>query len=545
MQLLKLIRDEARLDTRTVLALSVMSAVSTTLVLVVVNSAAEQAGNGEVDLRLLLLMALATLGFAWSQRLANLLTAREIERVLHDMRLRLFGSARNARPDTLSAVGQGALQSALTQEMQGISNTLPMILLGVQQLVMLVFVSLYMAWMSLIAFLLTMAFSVLATLLHVQRMHEVLDKNRRAREEEGRLFDGLTDLLHGFKEVRMSRARETALIDALDGYSAEARIAKSAIRRQWALELALVQLAFYLIMALMVFVVPLFTTDFHDMAVQATTAALFMIGPIGAILQTIPALGEANTSLQRIATLEQRLQARLNQDGSASNEAMQALEGASPLHEIALNGLRFAYPDGSGSQGFAIGPLEACFRAGEISFITGGNGSGKSTLISLLTGLRPPDEGCITVNQAPVRHEQLQAYRDQFATVLADYHLFRELHGLDTPDPERVRTLLKTMEIDHKVTLEGHAFSTLDLSQGQRKRVALIAALLENKPVLVLDEWAADQDPHFRTVFYEQLLPELKAQGKIIICVTHDDRWFHQADRLYQMRDGRLACLRG
>lgn len=145
------------------------------------------------------------------------------------------------------------------------------------------------------------------------------------------------------------------------------------------------------------------------------------------------------------------------------------------------------------------------------------------------------------VNDCPLPTDALQLYRDHFATVLSDYHLFRELYGIDEIDPKRVEPLLKQMEIDDKVEIDDNAFSTTSLSQGQRKRLALIAALLEEKPVLVLDEWAADQDPHFRSVFYEKILPSLRKQGKIIICVTHDDRWFDAADTIYHVRDGEFV----
>jgi putative pyoverdin transport system ATP-binding/permease protein len=144
----------------------------------------------------------------------------------------------------------------------------------------------------------------------------------------------------------------------------------------------------------------------------------------------------------------------------------------------------------------------------------------------------------------PVDAEQMQAYRDEFSAVLSDYHLSRRLYGLADADPARVSNLLVRLEMQDKVSVRDGAFTTVDLSTGQRKRLALTVALLEDKRVIVLDEWAAGQDPHFRRVFYETLLPELKAQGKIVICVTHDDRWFGLADRVLHMNEGRFADAR-
>ena len=55
------------------------------------------------------------------------------------------------------------------------------------------------------------------------------------------------------------------------------------------------------------------------------------------------------------------------------------------------------------------------------------------------------------------------------------------------------------------------------------------------------DEWAADQDPEFRRYFYDVLLPGLKAEGRTLIVVTHDDRYFHVADQVVFMEEGRVV----
>lgn len=547
MILVSLIRQRTRVSLRGVAMLTALSGIATTMILMVVNMAAEQASQGQVSLRLLALMGVSLLAFGWSQRQSDVIVAREAEHILHDMRLRLFDNVRKAGPDTLNDIGQGPLQTALTQEMQTISSTLPMMLTGMQQMVLLVFVSLYMAWLSIPAFIMVMGFSVIAAAVHLHRARKVMDATREAIAEENKLFDGLTDLLQGFKEVRMNRARRDALMVQLYDLSDRTRLGKTAIKRQWGREFALIQMAFYVMMGLMVFVVPIFTTDYHEVATQTTTAALFMIGPIGSLLFAIPSFGNAEASLTLISRLDQAL------IEAASGSAVRGDLSEKPepvdhgldeaVYEVALRDLSFAYRDGMEGRGFALGPLNATFKRGEISFITGGNGAGKSTMISLLTSLRVADNGDILVNGEPLAREQLQTYRDKFATVFTDYHLFRELFGIDPVDPARAKALLEKMEIDDKVELIGNSFSTTDLSQGQRKRLMLVTAMLEDKPILVLDEWAADQDPYFRTVFYEKLLPELRDQGKIIICVTHDDRWFNVADRIYYLRDGCLISV--
>ncbi len=106
--------------------------------------------------------------------------------------------------------------------------------------------------------------------------------------------------------------------------------------------------------------------------------------------------------------------------------------------------------------------------------------------------------------------------------------------------PERINALLEVMELSGKTAFRDGGFTNTHLSTGQRKRLALVVACLEDKPVYVFDEVAADQDVHFRGYFYETLLPELKNRGRTVVVVTHDDRYFHVADRVLGMDYGKF-----
>lgn len=549
MLLIDLLRSRTRIDLRLAVGLLSLASIATTMVLIIVNLAAEQAEDGVASMRYLGMMGLSLIGYIWAQKKSSDMIAAEVEHILHQLRLGMFDRVRKAAPDTLARVGQGAVQTALTQEMQTVSAALPLMLNGVQQVVLIICVAAYLAWLSTFAFVMISVLAIVVSTIHLQRIRKINDATRDAIDDENLLFGGLSDLLHGFKEVKMNSRRRAALLGALNDRSIRARDTKSVVKAQWSREFALIQLAFYGMMAAMVFIVPIFTSDYHDVAVQTTTAALFMIGPIGAVVAAVPSFTDSDVALRKIKDIDDQLEDALDAqhaqeatNGTSSPETLEKFQDAlGNIAEISLRDVRFAYPGTSDSPGFAVGPINATFKKGEITFITGGNGAGKSTIIAVLTGLRPAAGGSIMVNDCPVPTDALQLYRDHFATVLSDYHLFRELYGIDDIDPKRVQTLLKQMEIDDKVELDDNAFSTTSLSQGQRKRLALIAALLEEKPVLVLDEWAADQDPHFRSVFYEKILPSLRKQGKIIICVTHDDRWFDTADTIYHVRDGEFV----
>ena len=353
------------------------------------------------------------------------------------------------------------------------------------------------------------------------------------------VFDGLTDLLRGFKEVRMSERRADGVLRDVGTVSAEARRVNTDTKRQWGWEFALLQSLFYALVGLMVFFVPLFTTNYHEVVVQATIVTLFIVGPVGTLAYVTPMVSQTEFALANIEAMTERLRTAA---GDAPDESARPLDRAPS--RIALRDAIFSYKGEGGASLFKVGPLSAEFRAGEITFITGGNGSGKSTMLRLLTGLIPLDVGRLLADGEPVDADQMQGYRDQISAIFSDYHLSRRLYGLADVESARVHGLLERLEMEDKVSVRDGAFSTVALSSGQRKRLALVVALLEDKRVIVLDEWAAGQDPHFRRVFYETLLPELKAEGKIVICVTHDDRWFGLADHVLRMDEGRFVTSR-
>jgi putative ATP-binding cassette transporter len=195
-----------------------------------------------------------------------------------------------------------------------------------------------------------------------------------------------------------------------------------------------------------------------------------------------------------------------------------------------------------GEDSFLLGPVDLTFRPGELVFIAGGNGTGKTTLAKLLVGLYTPECGEVRLNHAPVTDETREGYRQLFSAVFSDYFLFESLLGFDAGGlDERARAYLAQLQLDSKVKVEGGTLSTVELSQGQRKRLALLTAYLEDRPVYLFDEWAADQDPLFKEIFYLQMLPELKSRGKLVIVITHDDRYYHVADRLVKLDYGRVV----
>lgn len=538
MRLLRAVVSEIPENLKSLFWMNILSAIAAMSFVALVSSAAQATPGGGVSGRLLLMFAITVALFHLTHIYTLVTASHDAERLIHTLRIRLFDLVRRSDLVTVNRIGHARLQGVLTQDTQVLAQILPMLAIGFQQSVMLLFLAAYLAWLSPLACLLAFGFAGLTVAVRFARVKALRTSMQSAAAAEGRIFDGLSALLHGFKEVRMSRPRADGLVDALGQASQAAAAANTALKTQWGRNYAVIEAMLFTLVGLVVFVVPLFVAGFHAVVLPVTIAVLFISGPVSTISFVAPLVTQAELALEHIETMERELAARAE---TPCGEPAVALSHAPA--SIALQGATLAYRDAQGEAVFSVGPLSADFCAGQITFITGGNGSGKSTLLRLLTGLIPLDAGHLAADGVALAAAQMQDYRDRISAIFSDFHLSRRIYTVGDPDPSRIAALLKRMEMGDKVSVSAGAFSTLDLSTGQRKRLALIVAELEDKPVVVLDEWAADQDPHFRRVFYEELLPELKARGKIIVCVTHDDRWFHVADRLYRMDEGHLLQI--
>lgn len=216
----------------------------------------------------------------------------------------------------------------------------------------------------------------------------------------------------------------------------------------------------------------------------------------------------------------------------------------SDFNKLLLRGVTHRYYHEQSDEFFELGPLDLAFHPGSVTFLVGGNGSGKTTLAKLLVGLYAPESGSVSLDGERIDEHNRDRYRQLFSAIFSDFHLFERLLELERSDlDEAGNRLLQRLHLQHKVKVSDGAFTTQALSQGQRKRLALVAACLEDRPFLVFDEWAADQDPVFKEVFYRELLPELKAQGKAVLVISHDDRYFHLGDRLLKLEDGQLSSI--
>ncbi len=440
----------------------------------------------------------------------------------------------------LDQLEQTTVYNRLTQQTTIISDAAGVLAASLQSAVLVVFTAAYLASMSIPAFVLTTLVIGGGILIYVARSAEVNAGMRETSKREMGFFESISDLLGGFKEIKLSQRRSNALYARLSSLAAAVRDLKIRTADLFNTNYIFAYSLFYGLIGVLVFVMPNYQSGDSADVMRLTAIVLFIIGPLSTVIAGIPALSKSSLAATEIALLEADI-ARLGQRTIAAETGNALVERPKSFSTIELRDVGFHYE--GNAERFGVGPINLTIQRGEILFITGGNGSGKSTLLKLLCALYRPDAGQHLLDDVPVELVGSQAYREMFSAIFSDFHLFKTLDGEDTVDPATVQSLLQLMQIDSKTRFEDGGFSTLSLSTGQRKRLALVVTLLENRPVLIFDEWAADQDPEFRRYFYEQLLGDLKRQGKTIIAVTHDEHYLHHADRLVKMEYGQIEPM--
>ena len=398
----------------------------------------------------------------------------------------------------------------------------------------------YLAWLSWGTFLGVIGVTVLGALgyqwLHASAA-SFISAARAARAELFRHFRSLTD---GLKELLMHRARRQEFVDQEVRRAAESyrQTNLEATRRQ-ALAETWTQVSFYSLVGFIIFLFPSYVTVSPEALTGYVVAVLYMMGPIWSIIGALPTIQRGQVALENIE--------RLGVSLDVGHEDVQA-SGLLGLEDrissiVQLNDVVFSYGEERGVETpFSLGPLSLEMHPGELVFVIGGNGSGKSTFVKVLAGLYQPTQGHVMLSDTLITDANREWYREHFSVVFSDFHVFNKLLGqLDSQAERLAPQYLRLLHMEEKVTVHERTFSTLDLSQGQRKRLALVTAYLEDRPIYVFDEWAADQDPQYKEIFYKTLLPDLRARGKLVVVITHDDRYFHLGNQVIKLEDGKVV----
>jgi cyclic peptide transporter len=538
MSFLQLVRREMHGSVQKLIFMSGIGGVSNASILAAINTGMQNSDNGQKPgLWAASLFLIALLLFYRSQQFVTITATAEIEAIIHKLRVRLMDMIRRSELLELERIGRARIVAAVTSDTAVLTQASNMLCFTVQGAVLIFFVGLYVAYLSLTAFALTVVIVTGAGFIFHFKNKRLAAQKAESAGWERRLFDRLVDFLDGFKEVRLNAARSDDLFDdALDVSKTAANI-KIRTQAETFKLIVTTQISMYILLGAVVFVAPNLSSLGGASIAKTTTALLFIVGACFGLVQSIPILLNANAAADRIARLEDALHATVRPAAGVPIVAPKRFE------RIEMKNIVFGYTDKFSDTVFKIGPIDFTLNSGDLVFITGGNGSGKSTFLRVLSGLYPPDSGEVTLDGRPVTNASRDEYRGLMSAIFFDYHLFQRLYGVDT-DPAEVERLLAKFRLTDKTGLVNGEFRTLDLSGGQRRRLALVVSMLEKRPIMILDEWTAEQDPEFRRKFYDELLPELMAAGATCVVITHDDRYLdelHLPARRIRMDEGRIV----
>lgn len=518
-----------------ILVPSIVAGTSRGLLLTTLNTAMATAVTGTTNALLFLRFA-CVLALYLACSYLSALSGRDVVEVLTKrLRIGLLDKLATSSLRFVESWGTNELHTCLGADISDLANAALTFVNALQAAALLILSLAYIGTLSqfgLAAALLVLVAGV-TTSLWMDKHSLVALQRSRAKQTE--YMQGMEDLLRGFKEVRQHQARMTELLEhiknTLESYRSLIRTAQA--QAQFSNLISEVYL--FGLVTLLVFGMPMLLHGDRTVLFKLFACILFVMAPLESLLTVVPSFAAARVGLSNYSRLSQAIAA------SQSEGSPRKLHKVLPFTRITLEKIGFRFQGPNPEDRFSVGPIDLDVRRGEVLFIVGGNGAGKTTLLRLLCGLYTPDEGRILIDGQVLGAEDAQAYREMFAVVWSDFHLFRRLYGLVAPEAAEVEALLSMLQISHKTRLKDGRFVTTQLSTGQRKRLAFAEARLADRQVYVFDEFAADQDPAFRLFFYQELVPALRRQGKTVVAVTHDDRYVGVADRLVVMEYGGIA----
>ena len=546
MRLIQFIEKETSKPYKQILLIVTIAGIANSLLLGIVNHATQAVADNENLTQYFWLYMVAFALFLYAQWFAFERAIITIEDAIYNVRIRLTRKIRQVELPFMEEQGSNSLYARFTQSDMLISQAIPQITGAAQMSVLLIFSFLYLAYISFLSFLISMAGILVSAALFLAKTRRIKALLQEVKQKEVSYFKSISHLINGFKEVKINRKKGQAILQNIATESAEIEKIKLEVGKQESRLWGHGRILVYTLLPVLIFVIPSISDIHTDNIYKISSTILFLTGPIAILINTMPVLNRVNLSIDELVSLEAEMDQVISKAFSRRN-GDEKEEGCSNLifsdfKEISMKNVSFNYTSDSGnSSDFCAGPFNETIYKGELLFIIGGNGSGKSTYLKLLTGLYYPENSNLFVDSIAIDKTSYPAYRDLFSAIFTDFHLFDKFYGIENIDSGKVNYWLEKMKMQDKVEYQNGGFTRTSLSTGQRKRLAFIAAILEDKPILVMDEFAADQDPQFRQYFYETLLPEIKAMGKTVVAVTHDDHYFHVADRLLKMEEGRMV----
>lgn len=496
-----------------------------------------RSGNRYSTLALAYVLLALCLFLPLTRFISEVVLLRLAQSELLNLRMRLSRQILRTALRHLETSGSEPFMTAFTDDIPGIIDALSLVPGLCLNIAIALSGFLYLGWLSWKVLLVVLGFLLLGLLVYDLPNRWAGRSFRLARQELDVLWGHFKDLTEGVKELKLhSRRRHVFLSQVLHG-TAAAR-SKHLLNAFYLHGIAnsLGQMLVFAAIGLILFSS---VSGHSGMAVPAGSiiTLLYITSALQFVMNGLPSLTRADIALQRLDGLTRQLES----PGVFELEQDVITEIGPRCEELTLKAITHAYHSKKEKEAFTLGPIDMNLKAGQLVMLAGGNGSGKTTLAKIITGLYSAGNGELLLDGQRITDENREFYRQHFSAIFYDFHLFESLLGLEKPDlDDRAREHLARLQLSHVVNIQNGVLSTTQLSQGQRKRLALLTASLEDRPIYVFDEWAADQDPEFKEFFYRHLLPELKAKGKMVLIICHDDHYFDVADRMIKLESGKI-----
>lgn len=536
--LFKLIRSEGPQQFNRLVYLSLLVGILNTGIVGLINQAVSEIINGQSVIGLFVLFSTLLLAYFIVTKRSSKENIYSTQRMIYKFKLKIMRDVYNTDLATIDKIGRDRITEVMIRDSQVVSQSLVTIVTSFQSFATLLFLSVYLAIVSFTGFVIIALALGLIAVVAVRFVSKACSKFDDVMKEESRVNLLYSGFLYGFKELKMNSLKAFQITRELMDESNKINYQKSGLIVLVSDFFNGLEAVLFVVVGVMVFVVPMLSSDFAEKISVSATTALFLAGSLTGLITSLPNLTQANAAAKSLCDLAEELEGSSNQSERAGDD--RSYISVDNVDSLELCNVSYSHQSLDGSAPFRLGPISYKFECGKVYFIRGNNGSGKTTFIRLLLGLYQPSSGTVVLNGGTVVDMHSQAYRDLFSVVFSDFYLFKKLYGVNELDDSSADKLIELLELQGKVSIHHSAFNTVALSTGQRKRLALIVAILERRQFIVLDEWAADQDPHFRSVFYNHIIPYLKGLGKTIIAVTHDDAYYHCSDELICLNTGLL-----
>ncbi|HEX3028844.1 MAG TPA: cyclic peptide export ABC transporter [Clostridia bacterium] len=512
-----------------ILMMSVFSGFGNAFLIFIINMAVSS--SDDLRKNLIQYFLFAVLAYVCGQRIVRTRLVSITNDMVYTKRAELITRLLKSPFERFENIQGGRIQAGLNNDTETVSNFANAFITALTNGVTLICCFTYLGILNIWGLLVSVLIICIAMGMYTLVGMTANSLWEQTRNIQNTFFRFINDLMGGFKELRLNRKKrdefQEDMLKACDEYRGKRKKAEYKFTNA----VVLGELLFTFVIGGVAFLFPLLFKSIELSTLRSYVFVfLYMNGPIQGLLNSIPTILQMRISWKKINELIFEI---------SGNEEDEDLKGdETSFFNLRLEGVTYSYREDK-ENGFSVGPVDLMCSKGQIVFITGGNGSGKSTLAKLITGLYTPTGGAVYINGIKALPEEMGGY---FSTIFSDFYLFDCLYGIDyVLKGDEIKNYLKILKMEEKVEIVDGKFSTIKLSSGQRKRLALLISYLEDKPVCMFDEWAADQDPEFRKFFYYVLLPELRSRGKLIFAITHDDRYFDIADTVLKMEFGKVV----